>query len=241
MRDFNIIFCGYRSWAFEVIQEVLSEFGETISFTICVDPNALKKAVENKNQKIDLIFFIGWSWIVSDYIVDNYTCICAHPSSLPEYRGGSPIQHQIINGEENSEVTFFIMNKEIDCGPIICSIFYSLLGSLEEVIGDIICAAEEGVVYIINEFIKVGKVHSVIQKEIKPIYKRRTPNMSEIEVSDFKKYFAKDLYNKIRALQDPYPNAFVTCKDGTRLFIIDTYVKEEEENVYENANYSSAY
>ena len=42
-----------------------------------------------------------------------------HPSSLPQYRGGSPIQNQIIDGIKESEVCIFKMEKEIDSGQII--------------------------------------------------------------------------------------------------------------------------
>ena len=42
-----------------------------------------------------------------------------HPSDLPKYAGGSPIQHQIINGVINSKATLFEVTKEIDSGPIL--------------------------------------------------------------------------------------------------------------------------
>jgi methionyl-tRNA formyltransferase len=42
-----------------------------------------------------------------------------------------------------------------------------------------------------------------------------------------KKYTAKELHNKIRALQSPYPNAFIRCKDGTKLFLCMSKVKEK--------------
>ncbi len=54
--------------------------------------------------------------------------------------------------------------------------------------------------------------------------------MSGIEINDFQNYPAKDLYNKIRALQNPYPNAFVRCKDNTKLFITHTNLGEKIEN-----------
>ena len=44
-----------------------------------------------------------------------------HPSALPKFRGGSPIQNQIIRNIKNSKVTLFKMNEKIDAGPIILS------------------------------------------------------------------------------------------------------------------------
>ncbi len=42
-----------------------------------------------------------------------------HPSLLPRYRGAAPIQRAIINGEEKTGVTVFVMNEEIDKGRIV--------------------------------------------------------------------------------------------------------------------------
>ena len=53
--------------------------------------------------------------------------------------------------------------------------------------------------------------------------------MSEIKIDEIKNCTAKELYNKIRSLQDPYPNAFIKCKDGTKLFITHTKLGDEIE------------
>ena len=37
--------------------------------------------------------------------------------------------------------------------------------------------------------------------------------MSEITINEIKKSTAEDLYNKVRALQNPYPNAYIKCKE----------------------------
>lgn len=44
-----------------------------------------------------------------------------HASLLPQYRGAAPINHAIINGEKESGVTTFFLDKEIDTGRIIFS------------------------------------------------------------------------------------------------------------------------
>ena len=42
-----------------------------------------------------------------------------HPSLLPKYRGGSPIEHQILNEESNGGMTFHWIDEEFDSGKII--------------------------------------------------------------------------------------------------------------------------
>ena len=42
-----------------------------------------------------------------------------HPSLLPKYRGASPIQSVLLNGEKQSGVSIMLLEKEMDAGPII--------------------------------------------------------------------------------------------------------------------------
>ena len=84
--------------------------------------------------KPDLILWYGWSWIVEDRFVEQYNSIMLHPSPLPKYRGGSPIQNQIINGEEISSVTLFKMNKNLDSGDIYKQLTFSLTGKLDDIL-----------------------------------------------------------------------------------------------------------
>jgi methionyl-tRNA formyltransferase len=96
----KIVYYGYRDWAINIFSKL--EISE-------------KYLITSKNYSIlehiepNLVFFIGWSDIIPKEIIEKYTCICLHPSPLPKYRGGSPIQHQIINGEVDSAVTFFVV------------------------------------------------------------------------------------------------------------------------------------
>ena len=84
-----------------------------------VNSNDNKKIYEIlKNNQIDIVFIYGWSWIISNKIIDKFLCICLHPSKLPLFRGGSPIQNQILRGINKSAVSIFKMNKYIDRGDI---------------------------------------------------------------------------------------------------------------------------
>lgn len=49
----------------------------------------------------------------------KYGFINIHPSLLPKYRGPSPIQQAILNGDKASGITVIKMDEEIDHGPII--------------------------------------------------------------------------------------------------------------------------
>ncbi len=42
-----------------------------------------------------------------------------HPSKLPKYRGASPLQSAILNGESKTAITIMMIDKEMDHGPIL--------------------------------------------------------------------------------------------------------------------------
>lgn len=221
----NILFCGYRDWAIKIYNYIKEAYGSKINIILIKSQDEFLKKIKKLNPGI--IFFVGWSWLVDKEIVSKFRCICLHPSPLPKYRGGSPLQHQIINGEKESAVTLFRMNEFVDKGPILWQEKFSLDGDLNEIFIRIIEKGEEGVSTIINKLIKGEPLEGKPQNDKEATYyKRRTPDMSEIKLSDFKDHTANELYNKIRALQDPYPNAFVVCKGGTKLFLQKAKIEE---------------
>jgi len=210
----TILICGYRDWSYDIYKN-LSEQDIKFDYNLIYidDKDELELVIHKYNP--EMIFFVGWSWIVCDEIINTYKCICLHPSPLPKYRGGSPIQHQIINGEVESAVTLFRMDSGIDTGDILYQESFLLDGDLRDIFIRIVSIGVRGIRKLI-----LGEYEIIKQNEdASTFYKRRTKNMSEIKTEDFNNFTAKEIYNKIRALQSPYPNAFVVCKDGTKLFI----------------------
>ncbi len=49
----------------------------------------------------------------------KYGCINIHPSLLPKYRGPSPIQQALLNGDKISGISIMKIDEEVDHGPII--------------------------------------------------------------------------------------------------------------------------
>ena len=152
------------------------------------------------------------SWIIPNEIIDNYLCLCLHPSKLPEYRGGSPIQNQIIDGVKNSAVTIFKMNDELDSGDIYYQRELNFEGYLDDILNRIKEVGIIGTEYIIKN---IKNIVPKKQEDSTATYcKRRKLSDSEITLEDFKNYDSEYFYNKIRCLQYPYPEAFIKCKSG---------------------------
>ena len=82
----NILICGYRDWSYDLYKllETYSHLDFRDKNLIYLDDkNELESMVHKYNP--EMIFFIGWSWILPDNIVQKYNCICLHPSPLPKY------------------------------------------------------------------------------------------------------------------------------------------------------------
>ena len=60
----NILLCGYRDWFTKIHSDIVSDekLNKNFNFLTCKDPDELNKIL-NEN-KIDYIFFLGWSWIL---------------------------------------------------------------------------------------------------------------------------------------------------------------------------------
>ncbi len=52
-----------------------------------------------------------------------------HPSLLPKYKGPSPVQYALLNGETITGVTLIKLDSEIDHGPILSQKPYNLIGN----------------------------------------------------------------------------------------------------------------
>lgn len=74
-----------------------------------------------KELNPDLIVVAAYGQILSEEILNipKNGCINIHASILPKYRGASPIEASILNGDEETGVTIMYMAKGLDTGDII--------------------------------------------------------------------------------------------------------------------------
>lgn len=215
----NIACITYRDWAVDIYEKIHSVYNEKHNFLIWKNKAEFDE-IKLLDFKPDLILWYGWSWIVKDHFVNDFVSIMLHPSPLPKYRGGSPIQNQIINGEKISAVTLFRMNDGIDKGDIFQQLPMSLEGSLEDIFNRISSLGFAATCNIID-----GRYKLTIQDDAKATYfKRRSIEDSEITLDEFIEKPGEYLYNKIRMLADPYPNAYFTTVDGRKLIFKDVKI-----------------
>ncbi|NBV42677.1 methionyl-tRNA formyltransferase, partial [bacterium] len=69
--------------------------------------------------KPDLAIVVAYGIIFPRSVVESYYCVNIHGSLLPKYRGASPIQAAILNGDTETGITLIRMNNKMDQGPIL--------------------------------------------------------------------------------------------------------------------------
>lgn len=150
-----------------------------------------------------------------------------HASLLPQYRGAAPINWAIMNGEQQSGVTTFFLNHQIDCGAIIGQRTVDIsdtdsAGTLHDKLMTI------GARLVIDSVEDIAA--GVIQPQDQPCV--ADPSLSTIRSAP--KIFKGDckidwndnitsIYNKIRGLS-PYPAAWCDF-EGTTAKLIEAHIE----------------
>jgi len=148
----------------------------------------------------DWVFFFHWSKIVPEEIYKNHRCVVIHTGNLPQGRGGSPIQNQILDGVIESNVNAIVMEKELDSGDIYCSLPITLQGSLTDIWFSIANRTYELITKCVNENPKPEKQIGNVST-----YSRNKNNVLPLDNSKS----IMDIYKFIQMLDaDGYPNSY---------------------------------
>ncbi len=141
-----------------------------------------------------------------------------HASLLPNYRGAAPINWAIINGEKESGVSTFFIEKEIDTGKVI---FQDRVRILDEM-----TAGElHDLLANVGARLMCKTIREIESDNVKAI----AQNTDGIEIKKAPKIFKADcqlnwtesylnIYNKVRGLS-PYPAAWSILKTEKELSI----------------------
>jgi methionyl-tRNA formyltransferase len=209
---------GYREWALNIYDTLSRSTDHTF---LIFRSKAQFDAHALDDFRPDLVLFYGWSWFITSDLLKRYTCLMLHPSPLPRYRGGSPIQNQIIAGETSSKVSLFVMTEELDAGDLVGQAELSLTGTLN----DIFKRIEDAGVELTLGLFEHGLQRSAQDHSAATYCNRRAPSDSHITLEELASQSAEYLYNKIRMLADPYPNAYILTADGKKLIITSAHIE----------------
>ncbi len=162
---------------------------------------------EYKKFPVDLNLIVAFGQILPEELIyfPKYHSINIHASLLPKYRGASPINWAIINGDKETGITYQFIEKKLDSGDIIYQEKIIIDDnddsmSLYKKLSDL---SAETVIKILD-MIENRNFNRIKQDESKASYvKTLTKEDGKIDFN----HDAEKLRNKIRGLL-PWPVAF---------------------------------
>jgi len=177
----NIIFMGSPDYAVKILDSLNKHFNIVAVFTQpdkpvgrkkVLTPTAVKEyALENnldvftpaslKNEDLscfnpDFIVVAAYGLLLPKSVLEIAPCINLHASLLPKYRGASPIQAAILNGDKYTGVTSMLMDEGLDTGDILCWDFIEVGNKTSiDLFDELANIAANQIIYTLNNFSKI--------------------------------------------------------------------------------------
>lgn len=158
-----------------------------------------------------------------------------HGSLLPNYSGPHAINWQIINGEVKTGVTIHELTPEIDGGNIVIQKEFELLD--EYTAKDVLDKNIEISSKLLHDLIEGIKQKSLVpikQKKLGNEFICKLRNYEDGEVS--KGMSIKNIYDKARALADPWPGIFYYDEKGEKHMVNQKILMSEAEEIFKIIN-----
>lgn len=195
----------------------------------------------NKNCRPDIGFISGFKYLLKEdlisFPIDGFYNL--HTSLLPKYKGVHPINWAIIKDESCTGLTIHKIDSSVDGGVIYCQEKVDIEDSddVNTVKIKLFDKIEDITVRFFSHYFGERKLE-VIPQSFKDISfaPKRTPLDSKIHFNQR----TRNVFNFIRALVDPFPNAFCYNQKGERVIIKNVYkskvpgmvIAKIKENIY---------
>lgn len=187
----------------------LKAYAEQVDLVVLTPEKVGRQSVIAEIEALhpDLIVVAAYGQYISPKILalPSLGAINIHPSLLPKYRGASPIQWTLANGEEKTGVTLLYVSDEMDAGDIICQEEYPV-GKDDTIETLKPGLAELGANLLIRtvDMIRQGTVKSYPQEASEATY---VPKLKKSDGKIDWTMRAEEIRNRIRGFT-PWPSCF---------------------------------
>jgi methionyl-tRNA formyltransferase len=192
-----------------------------IRLSAVADANAPEFVAALRAARPRLAVVAGFSTILGRAVhaTPELGTINCHAGKLPQYRGGSPLNWQIMNGETEAGISVLRVDDGIDSGDLLAEASLPI-GPEDDIatLHDKANAAFPGLVVATVRRFAAGNFSGRRQDQAAAVYwHQRNDADGRIDW----RASAKRVHDTVRALTTPYPGAF-THLDGRRLRILRT-------------------
>lgn len=189
-----------------------------------------------KKAEPDFLIVVAFGEILSKEILDIPTkaCINGHASLLPKYRGSSPIQTAILNGDKETGITTMKMSIDLDAGDILEQQKVEIFDkeTSEQLFDRLKLYNAELMLHTIKNF---DELKAIKQDENKVV--KCTIIKKEDGLIDLSKENAIDIYHKVYAF-NPWPTTYLKTINGI-IKIWDLDLVSDSINNEININYDN--
>ena len=115
----KVVFLGSDSYSLIVLQAL--EKDRRLEIVKVVNDKKRLDEIKSLSKRPDVGILASFGAIIPKEILDfpQKGILNIHPSLLPSYRGASPVQFTILNGERETGVTIIKIDEKVDHGPIV--------------------------------------------------------------------------------------------------------------------------
>lgn len=160
------------------------------------------------HRAVELSVVAGFPTIFTQALIDlpRHGTINLHAGRLPAYRGGSPLQWQIINGEARAGISVIRMDAGIDTGPILAEDRLEIPQGSD--ISDIQALADRRFADLTSACVS-GLADGSLQErpQIGEAAYWHQRNEADGRI-DFSRMSARQVHDLVRAVTRPYPGSF---------------------------------
>jgi len=159
-------------------------------------------------QHPDFIVVAAFGQLLPKSVLDIAPCINLHASLLPQYRGASPVQQSLLNGDRVTGVTSMLMEEGLDTGPILEKIPFEIPEDmrLHALMAQL---TEDACTLTLSTLRNFDNITPQPQDESRAtLCKKIRKSDGEVDFSD-----AREVYNKYRAFEG-WPGIFAA--NGTK-------------------------
>ena len=186
------------------------------------DPNSDATVEWLRGLKPDLFVLAGYGKILNQNVIDlpALMCLNLHGGKLPGYRGSSPMNWALINGEQSFTLSVIEVDAGVDTGDILLEKSFDI--GIGDTIRDLHSIANDNFPSMLLESlsqIEKGTLEPTPQDKREGSYHPlRFPDDGAVF---WDAHTALQVHNRVRALTEPYPCAFTFLK-GRRVRLISS-------------------
>ena len=219
----RVIFAAYRDWALKVLPTVqrhprvsqvkhVSSIGE---LELAVT-GQYRDMMMTPESGYDLVLLCGWSWQVSERLLSKIPVISEHPCDSDVYSLGTPLQAQILDGVKHTKHRVVKVGyPELIDRQYAHEVDMNLTGNMDDILDEMASTAKTIYTRFLDDW---PNIEWKTWDKAAAMKKPRVPADSRLTPQDFEQCTTRELYDHMRCLEAPYPNAYIEDDEGVLYF-----------------------